>query len=1050
MELSRVRFLSLPAAFAGIACLAFCRSSSGDVPETLQFNTHVRPILSDKCFACHGFDVKNRQADLRLDTFEGATSDQNGHASIVPHHPEKSELWQRITSTEPAEVMPPPDSHKSLSDDEKEILRRWIEQGAKYQKHWAFETPTPITPPATDATSNNAIDQFIAQRLQESGFKLSPEADRETLLRRVAFALTGLPPTLEERAAYLNDTQSDAYEQMVDRYLNSQRFGEEMARHWLDVARYGDTHGMHLDNERQTWAYRDWVINAFNRNLPFDQFTIDQLAGDLLPEPSRDQLIATGFNRCNVTTSEGGSINDELLYRYAVDRTSTTFQAWLGLTGGCAVCHDHKFDPISANEFYSFYAFFNSAADPGFDGNALLTQPVLKMDSEEDKKQLAQLDTQIAEKQTAIDTLAKQLNYIDPADGATGSSASAVEIVWMDDEFPSNGKLQASPGAATMFVTQDASNPAVSTPVLSGTKSLKRTDAGLAQDVWDQATTGLILPADGKLFAHVWLEPTNLPKSVMVQYFKNGWMHRAVWGDYEAIAWGTANTTERVHMGDLPAGGQWVRLEVPLEKIGLATGDSVTGFALTQFGGTVYWDKVGVAGTSDPARDPSLSFLAWWKQATGKDTPGLPGDLIQIAKDGPEKEVAADIKERLRLHYLQNVCNSTKPTFAPLMAERAALQGQRKQLDDAIPSTFVFRDMASPRESFVMLRGNYDKPGDKVEPAVPAVFPALKKANPEGRATRLDLAKWLVAPENPLTSRVTVNRLWQQFFGVGIVKTSYDFGSQGEMPSHPALLDWLAQHFQQSNWNVKELVRLVVCSKTFKQSPRLSEELWRVDPENRMLARGPRFRLDAEQLRDNALFVSGLMQLEMGGKGVRPYQPDNIWEPVGFAGSNTQNYKRDTGSALYRRSIYTFYKRTAPPPFMINFDAPNREQTCSMREKSNTPLQALQLMNDVQHVEAARALAERMLLQGGITLSQKIDFAYQVVLARSPKLSELHIVERQWSLHHARYQQDLEAAKKLIASGESKPNEKFDPSELATATMVANMILNLDETVTRN
>ena len=410
MELSRVRFLSLSAALAGIACLAFCRSSAGEVPEMLQFNAHVRPILSDKCFACHGFDAKNRQADLRLDTFEGATSDQNGHASIVPHHPEKSELWRRITSTEPAEVMPPSDGHKSLSDDEREILRRWIEQGAKYQKHWAFETPIPITPPATDVASKNPIDQFIAQRLQDSGFKLSPEADRETLLRRVAFGLTGLPPTLEERAAYLNDTQSDAYEQMVDRYLNSQRFGEEMARHWLDVARYGDTHGMHLDNERQTWAYRDWVINAFNRNLPFDQFTIDQLAGDLLPEPSRDQLIATGFNRCNVTTSEGGSINDELLYRYAVDRTSTTFQAWLGLTGGCAVCHDHKFDPISANEFYSFYAFFNSAADPGFDGNALLTQPVLKLDSEEDKKQLAQLDTQIAEKQTAIDTLAKQLN----------------------------------------------------------------------------------------------------------------------------------------------------------------------------------------------------------------------------------------------------------------------------------------------------------------------------------------------------------------------------------------------------------------------------------------------------------------------------------------------------------------------------------------------------------------------------------------------------------------------------------------------------------------
>ncbi len=1032
---------------AGIVCLVYLllpRAASAET-ETVQFNAHVRPILSDKCFACHGFDAKERQADLRLDTVEGATSNANGTAAVVPFDLEKSELWQRIFSDDESTMMPPSDSHKRLSAEEKEILKRWIEQGAIFQKHWAFEPPGPIVPPQAYSASANPIDQFIAQRLHSAGLEIAAEADRETLLRRVAFALTGLPPTLEERTAFLTDSRDDAFEQMVDRYLNSPRYGEEMSRHWLDVARYGDTHGMHLDNERQTWAYRDWVINAFNRNLPFDQFTIEQIAGDLLPEPSMDQLVATGFNRCNVTTSEGGSINDELLYRYAVDRASTTFQAWLGLTGGCAVCHDHKFDPISANEFYSLYAFFNSAADPGFDGNALLTQPVLKLETEESKQQLAQLDVQIAEKQSAIDAAARQLNYIDPAEAAEPTPASPVEVVWMDDEFPSTGKLQASPGAPTMFVMQDAA-----TPVFSGTKSLKRTDAGLAQDVWDQASDALTLPTDGKLFAYVWLEPTDLPKSIMVQYFKGGWLHRAVWGDYDAISWGAPNTTERVHMGELPKGGEWVRLEVPVEKVGLTAGDQLTGFALTQYGGTVFWDKVGVAGTSDPARDPARSFLAWWKQATGKDTAGLSTDLNQIAKDGPEKEVSAEAKDRLRAYYLQAVCAETKPTFSNMLAERQTLGDQRKQIDDAIPSTFIFRDMETPRDSFVMLRGNYDQPGEKVEPGVPAVLPVLTKANPDGRATRLDLARWLVARENPLTSRVTVNRFWQQFFGVGIVKTSYDFGSQGEMPSHPELLDWLAQHFQQSNWNVKELVRLLVCSNTFKQSPVLTAELLRLDPENRLYARGPRFRLDAEQLRDNALFVSGLMQLEMGGKGVRPYQPENIWEPVGFAGSNTQFYKRDTGSALYRRSIYTFYKRTAPPPFMVNFDAPNREQTCSMREKSNTPLQALQLMNDVQHIEAARALAERMLHEGGSTLSQRIEFAYQVVLSRSPELPELHIVERQWNAHYARYQQDIDAAKKLIASGESLADEQFEASELAAATMVANMLLNLDETVTRN
>lgn len=1014
-------------------------------PAKVGFNVQVRPILSDKCFACHGFDAKKRQADLRLDTAEGALGDRDGNRAIVPGDLEASEVWRRINAVDEAEVMPPPESHKALLDEEKEIIRQWIEQGATYQKHWAFEPPVLAEPPQTQAPTANPIDAFVIKRLEQEGLSMAKEADKETLVRRVAFALTGLPPTVTEVDTYIHDSSPDAYEKMVDRFLQSNHFGEEMARHWLDVARYADTHGMHLDNERQTWAYRDWVVSAFNRNLSFDQFTIEQLAGDLLPEPTMDQRVATGFNRCNVTTSEGGSIGEELLYRYAVDRASTTMQTWLGLTGGCAVCHDHKFDPISQKEFYEFYAFFNSAADPAMDGNAILTPPVLKLETPADREKLAALDAEIAQKQKLIDAEAAQVTYLDPAAISPPPPAATSETVWLEDAFPEGGKVQASPGAPTQWVEASEGNQ-----VYSGKRSLKRTDKGLAQDVWDQASTPLVLPVEAKIFAYVWLDPADTPRSIMLQFFKEGWHHRAVWGDYNAIDWGTVNTPQRVHMGELPAAGQWIRIEVPIEKLGLATGDGLKGFALTQFGGTVFWDKVGVVGTSDPARDPAQSFLAWWKQVAGKDTPGLPSDLASVAKDGPDKRPTPELETRLRTYYVQEVCESTKARFAGLLGERKALEAQRKAIADAIPSTFVYQDLPTPRPSFIMLRGAYDKPGEPVAPGVLAVLPPLTKAKPDAQATRLDLARWLVSPENPLTARVTVNRFWQQFFGVGLVKTSYDFGSQGDMPSHPELLDWLAIHFQQSNWNVKELVRLIVCSKTFRQSSEITEEVNRRDPENRLLARAPRFRLDAEQIRDNALFVSGLIHLEMGGKGVKPYQPDNIWEPVGFAGSNTRFYKRDEGSALYRRSIYTFFKRTAPPPFMVNFDAPNREQFCTMREKSNTPLQALQLMNDVQHIEAARALAEQMLKHGGASCDERVTYAYHIILARQPSAREQRALQKQLETHLAHYRKDVELAKKLISLGESKADTKLDPSELAAYTLVANTLLNFDETLMRN
>ena len=1025
-----------------VALLCSTRGIASEPTSTIEFNRDVRPILSDKCFACHGFDSKNRQADLRLDTLEGATDIARGDAAIVPGNLDKSLLWKRIQETDPELIMPPPESHKTLNDHEKQILKRWIEEGAVYQKHWAYE---PIRLPAVPTTSqpvNNEIDSFLGAKLEELKFNALDEAPREILIRRLAFALTGLPPSRQDIEQFLADPSSDAYSKMVERYLNSPRYGEEMARHWLDVARYADTHGMHLDNERQTWAYRDWVVNAFNKNLGFDEFTIQQLAGDLLPNAGEEQLIATGYNRCNVTTSEGGSINEELIYRYAVDRTSTTISTWMGLTGGCAVCHDHKFDPISQREFYSMYAFFNSAADPAMDGNALLTQPVVKLEMPDIRAQQKTLEAKIADVQKQIDERASKLTYSDPAQSQPPTEAKVVENVWMEDEFPANGNLFASPGQPTMFVENIDG-----VPVFSGKKAIKRTDPGLAQDVWDKAQSPLTIPQGGVFFANVYLDPTNPPKSIMLQYHKNQWQHRGVWGDYNAIPWGAANTTERVAMGALPEVGKWVRLEIPVEKVGLAAGDVLTGFALTQFGGTVYWDKVGVAGEINPATDPSQSFIAWWKQAAGKDVPGIPENLKAIAKSGPQE---SDLKPQLLNYYLQSVCQTTSKDFADLRKSVDQYNEQKNALENMIPSTFIYRDLPSPRESFVMMRGAYNKPGDKVEPGVFAFLPPLQKANEQSPASRLDLAKWLVSENHPLTARVTVNRFWQQFFGTGLVKSSYDFGSQGELPSHPELLDWLAVNFIASGWDQKQLVRLIVNSAAFRRDSRIESDVLSRDPENRFYARGPRFRLDAEQIRDNALQLSGLLIGKMGGKGVKPYQPANIWEPVGFTGSNTQVYRQDSGEALYRRSIYTFLKRTAPPPFMSNFDGPNREQFCTRRERSNTPLQALQLMNDVQHIEAARGFAQRMLREGGSSSDQRITFAFREILARNPQPDELAIVAAELANHLERYRQDTDAATKLITHGESKPPADMNGSELAAYTLIANMLLNLDETLTRN
>lgn len=1002
--------------------------------EPLSFNRDIRAILADNCFACHGQDAKKREADLRLDTFEGATGEDGGPQAIVPGDPDGSELLRRVTTDDDDELMPPPSSHKKLTDAQKELLARWIEQGAKYQRHWAFE---PIERPAVPQVPGgpHPVDAFLAVRWQQAGLTPQPEADRETLIRRVALAVTGLPPTVAEVDQFLADGAPGGYERMVDRYLASPRYGEEMASHWLDVARYADTHGLHLDNERQMWAYRDWVVRALNDNLPFDQFTVWQVAGDLLPQPTADQLVASGFNRCNVTTSEGGAIDAEFTYRYAVERTSTVAQAWLGLTAGCAICHDHKYDPITMKEFYSLYAFFNSAADPAMDGNIDTTPPFLKLPTPTQQASATAAAAVEREAQQGLLTLAALANYRDPAEATDQAARKPVTEILFDDAFP--------PGCITRSSSRNAIHLLIDPPggAATGRRVIRQAHAADCNDTVEFKLRPVVVPQDGRLEVQVRVEPLSVPQSLTLSVLGRS-----------SVRWSrTDGGLVRDGAADVAiVPGQWTRLSLVAADFGLQPGDRIEGITLAQQGGIVDWDDLQVVGQASPAADP-LESMAAWRRALGQAVPPeLPGDLHAVVQAGPDKSLSDEEAGKLRQFYLAVVA---RPVTADLAAARQIWEAARTTrivAEEAAIGTFIYRELDTPRDSFVMLRGQYDKPGDKVEPGIPAALPQLVPSQPGARLTRLDLAHWLVSPDNPLAARVTANRLWQQFFGTGLVKTGYDFGTRGEPPTHPELLDWLASQLRESGWNLKQFVKMLLLTDAFRRDARRTPETLAADPGNRLYAHGPRFRLSAEQVRDNALFVSGLLNLEMGGRGVNPYQPPNIWEPVGYSDSNTRFYLQDHGPALYRRSLYVFLKRTAPPPFMSNFDGPNREQVCTLRERSNTPLQALQLMNDVQHFEAARALAERTLSDAGAAAEDRVTYLYRTVLARRPTPEEMRIVLAGLTQQQQLYQADPPQATRAVHSGESVARNVAPDVETAAWTMIANLMLNTDETLNRN
>jgi len=1017
-------------------------------PAPVSYNRDIRPILSDKCFLCHGPDERMRDetGGLRLDIREEAVAFE----AIVPGDADASLLVHRITSDRSRTVMPPPDSNLSLTEEEIDLLTRWIDQGAAYESHWAFVPPTrPDVPAVGDGWARNDIDRLLLAKMDAKGLAPSAEADRATLLRRVTLSLTGLPPTPQEVDAFLADDAPDAYERAVDRLLASPRFGEHQSRAWLDAVRYADTHGYHLDNERSVWPYRDWVIHALNDNLPYDDFIEQQLAGDLLPDPTTDQLVASGFIRMNPTTGEGGAINEEYIVKYAVDRVDTVSTIFLGMTVACAQCHDHKFDPVSQREFYQLFAYFNSTAEAPMDGNALLHPPSIRVMSDELRAEVAALREQASAVEKQITQRLAATAYEEPADlDALPAPELPAEVVWIDDDTPPGANLQGNgQNPHWRWVTGPDH------PVHSGTRSTHREAAGLNQHFFTGAAEPLVIHEGDKLFAWVYLDPANPPEVVQLQFNNSDWNHRARWGANKAHAPNLSGAGNH-EAGPLPPLGEWVKLEVDAATVGLAPGDRVNGWAFTQFGGSVYYDHAGVTTMHPPDDRYKVSRVVWETQA--KDDAAVP-EAIRALIAVPVAERTPEQDRQVLDYYLRHAHEATRESLAPLEAERAQLIAQAEQLEAMAPQTLVAKEMPNPRPVYVLNRGEYDQPittdpatGEDLQP-LPRDTPAALPPMPEGApANRLGLAQWLTDPGHPLTARVTVNRIWQHYYGTGLVETAEDFGSQGAWPSHPELLDWLAVEFVESGWDVKHLHRLIVTSAAYRQSSRVTPELLERDPNNRLITRGPRFRLEAEVVRDQALFVSGLLVEQVGGPSVKPYQPAGLWFAVGYSGSNTVRFVRGDGDDLYRRSMYTFWKRTSPPPSLSMFDAPSRESCTVRRSRTNTPLQALVTLNDIQYVEAARVMAQRAIHEGGDNAAAQIAYAFKLAAGRDAGARELAVLQSIYDEQLAVYEADPDAAAALIAVGEAPPDDALAPIELAAMTIVTNTLLNLDEVLTQH
>ena len=915
------------------------------------FNRDVRPVLSDKCYSCHGPDEKERKAKLRLD--------EPGW--------DAEEVLARIVSDDPDEVMPPPKVKKPLSAREVTVLQDWVKSGAGYAKHWAFEPPVRPSVPEVPAGAavlsdgavvRNAVDAFVFARLAKESWKARPEAERERLLRRVTLDLTGLPPTVAEMDAFLADSSPDAYEKVVARLLGSPAYGERMALHWLDLARYADTHGYHLDSGREMWPWRDWVLAAFQRNQPFDQFVREQLAGDLMPQAARDQIVATGFIRNNMINFEGGAIAEEYLNAYMVDRVNTFSTVFLGLTMNCAQCHDHKYDPLTMRDFYSLYAYFNAVPERGLDGNRGNAEPVLSVPTAEQEKRVTELEQAIAAGGRKADEAAWTVLRSVKAGAAGGGTLT----------MQTDGSLLAG-GAhpAGEVYTVEAEVPA---GAIRGVRLETMPDASLPGGGPGRASNGNFV------LAEIEVEGAKLTRAHATYSQKQYEIGRAI-DDNPGTGW-AVDGNER-HAGDTA----WFACE-PF---------SPEGGRLTV---RLRFDSPVV------------------HHAIGRFRLAVTGDAAAAAGDGSV----------------------------------ASLQQELETLRKSFPTVMVMRQMEKPRDTFILSRGQYDVKGERVSTAVPAVLGRVPENGPSDRRA---LAAWLTAPEHPLLARVTVNRMWSLFFGRGLVKTVNDFGLQGEFPSHPDLLDWLAVEFRESGWDVKRLVTLLVTSHAYRQSAAGLPETIQKDPENRLLARGPRSRLPAEHVRDNALALSGLLSAKVGGPSVFPPQPEGLWEELSKredSGNWTgQFYTPSEGPDRWRRGLYTFWKRTCPPPSLMTFDAPDREVCTAERAVTSTPLQALVLLNDPVYVEAARVLAQRILREGGGENIGRLAFGFRLCTSRKAGERELAALQGLLERQLSRFAAAPAEAAKLVSAGVAPRDAGVSDPELAAWTVIASTLLNLDETI---
>ncbi len=1039
------------------------------LPAELDYNQHVKPILADKCFACHGPDKAKQKAGLRLDLAASAYAplpENPGKVAIAKGNLRRSEVFHRIVSDDPEYLMPSPQSHLSLSNREKAVLIKWIQEGAVYQPHWAFVPLQKTRVPAAKHPERayNAIDHFIQQNLTEAGLTPAPEAPREVLLRRLSLDLTGLPPTLAEIDAFLRDKSPNAYEKQVDRLLNSPHYGEKMALDWLDLARFADSHGYTVDRLRDMSPYRDWVIQAFNANQRYDQFIQWQLAGDLMPQPKKEMLIATAFNRNHPQNMEGGIIEEEFQTEYVIDRTNTFGQAFMGLSLGCAKCHDHKYDPISQQNYYEVYAFFNNVAEAGqISWNDAMPTPTLLMPSAEQEAIIQFIDRSIADQEQKIAQLRTQT---DPEFQKWLQNGGYKKLG--QEKIPQLG-LQ----ALYSFDQKNLKNAVQPKQI-----GVMKRETGMVGDQPDfiSANDGMALQLEGD----VYLDLNEVGVFRKSQPFSVGMRVKIPKGLQEGVIFHKC-TAERlynfrgyhlylkndrleIHLAhtapsnaitkicELPVPrDQWIQLTLTYDGSSQAKG-----FNLYQDGQLLpmktIMDQLYKDIIFHSTLEPGLQIGAWWRGLGFKG--GQVDDILVyqraltpfetgiVAQKKSWSAIAAKVPAALNSTDIKTLQEYYQGAVSPkLLAAQQALQAKRTQAADStekVEELMVMQEMQEPKRSFLLKRGNYDLPDKEVFPNTPSAILPFPSSLPKNR---YGLAQWLCLPTHPLTARVAVNRFWQNFFNTGLVKTTEDFGNQGELPSHPKLLDWLALHFIESGWDIKALNKLIVLSATYRQDSKTSPKLRELDPENRLLARGPANRLSAEMIRDNALVASGLLNKKIGGKSVKPYQPAGLWE------INSATYVPDTGAAAYRRSLYTVIKRSVPNPTLATFDAGSRSYCVVRRQKTNTPLQALVTLNDPTFVESAKVLGEQMCQKKDPR--QAIVDAYRKLTGRFPSAAEVALLQQLQHKQVEKFRRSPEKAQGWLQVGWYKVDPRLDIALLAANAVVANTILNSDASLTK-